>query len=82
MLRVPLSGADYINIGHEFESHIEPMILARFAGVLRTVLEPKLPLLRGEPAPRPDSEGLDVFSAPPLRLCVSAVNEPALTRPL
>jgi UDP-GlcNAc:undecaprenyl-phosphate GlcNAc-1-phosphate transferase len=50
MLRVPLSHIDYVNIGHEFASPVEPMILAKFAGVLRAVLEPKLPALSGEPA--------------------------------
>lgn len=51
MLRVPLSEIDYVNIGHEFGSGVEPMVLAGFAGVLRKVLEPKLPLLHGDVAP-------------------------------
>ncbi len=54
MLRVPLSDTDYVNIGNRFDATIEPMFLARFASVLRSSLEPKLPMLRGEaPAPQP-----------------------------
>ncbi|MGE5645990.1 MAG: MraY family glycosyltransferase [Acidobacteriota bacterium] len=47
MLRVPLSHSGYVNIGCEFSSRVEPMILARFAAVLHT-LEPKLPAARPE----------------------------------
>jgi hypothetical protein len=51
MLRIPLSQTDYVNIGHEFGSGVEPMLLAGFAAVLRRVLEPKLPLLHDVLAP-------------------------------
>ncbi|HVX65313.1 MAG TPA: MraY family glycosyltransferase [Bryobacteraceae bacterium] len=72
MLRVPLSDTDYVNVGNDFGALVEPMFLARFASVLRTALEPRLPLFGGglvrvAPAPRTGGRAdRSPSAAPPL----------------
>jgi UDP-GlcNAc:undecaprenyl-phosphate GlcNAc-1-phosphate transferase len=45
-VRVPLSGTEFINIGHSFQDSLPSPVIGPFADALRRAIEPKLPAFR------------------------------------